>query len=906
MDETSSRKPAWHAVEGPEVVKRLETSLDTGLASREAADRLREHGPNTLQTDGRTPWPRVLLRQFVDVLILILVLAAAISMAIGEVTDALAILAIVVLNGLLGFAQEWKAERALQALRRMLSPRCTVLRDQVEQRIDASDLVPGDIVLLETGDCVPADLRLLESVNLRLDESILTGESASVAKGTSAVADDAPLAERGGIAWMGTAVTNGRARGVAVGTGPTTEFGRIAALTQSIEREITPLQKQLARLGRRLGYLALAVSALVLVAGVLSAKPPLDMFMTAISLAVAVVPEGLPAVVTITLALGIRAMARRRALLRRLVAAETLGSATVICTDKTGTLTENQMTVQQVWLPTGVVEATGVGYDPRGHFEADHHKIDVRDRPELLALLETGLACNHARLQHHGEQWSALGEPTEAALVTAAGKAWLEPPEHPQAVSEFSFNSDRKRMTVVQREAGGLVAHVKGAPEVILERCTHVQDATGSRAIHDRDRVAAEEATAAMASRGLRTLALARRDLDASEPLSADGVERDLTLLGVVGIIDPPRPEVPGAMAMARAAGIRVIMITGDASATALAIARRIGLPATRAVSGQDLDAMDEAQLAAVVGDRGVVFARTTPEHKLRLVGLLQAQGEVVGMTGDGVNDAPALKKADIGIAMGGRGTDVARGAADLVLTDDNFASIISAVEEGRRQFDNIQKFLRNLVSSNIGEVTAIFCNILLGGPLIFLPAHLLWINLATDGLTSLALGVEPVEADTMERPPRRQEAPMLDRADGWVILAQGVYIGLATLWLFNHVLQAGGPDALERARTVAFCGIVVGELINAWNYRALRSPLARVGWFSNPWLSGAWVASFALQLGAVYLPFMQVAFHTIPLGWADWGLIVAVTAPVFLVTETWKLWRWRGSTRSRRKSPAA
>ncbi len=883
----------WHALPVAEVVRALEVDPKAGLPHDEAARRLSRYGPNRLETVRKERWFVVLARQFTDVLIFILMVAAAISFAVGELGDALTILAIVVLNGILGFVQEWKAEQAMEALQRMLSPQARVIRDGAEQVIDATQLVPGDVVVLSIGDRVPADARLIEAINLKVDESALTGESLSVHKDAKPVREDAPLAERRSMVWMGTNVTNGQARGVVVATGMATEFGRIAHLTQSIEQEKTPLQRKLAVLGKQLGVLSLAISVVVALVGWLFGKPLLEMFLTGVSLAVAVVPEGLPAVVTITLALGIRAMIRRRALLRRLQAAETLGAATVICTDKTGTLTKNEMTVVKIRLPSGEVDVTGVGYDPAGHFEQNGKKIDYHERPDLLALLEAGLRCNHARIVKGKEGWYEVGEPTEAALVTAAYKAWMSPDDDADHVSEFSFNSARKRMTVIVKRPEGLTAYVKGAPEVILERCTRILDGDTERELTDADRKAFTEAYTQMAEQGLRTLALARRKLPAHLPLDDEAVERELTLLGVVGIIDPPRPEAPQAVALCRTAGIRVLVITGDAAPTALAVARSIGLSPRRALTGSDLNTLDDDALREALREE-VLFARTTPEHKLRIVRLLQAGGDVVAMTGDGVNDAPALKQADIGIAMGMRGTDVAKSAADMILTDDNFASIVGAVEEGRRQYDNIQKFVRYLLSSNTGEVIAIFVNILLGGPLILLPVQILWMNLVTDGMTAVALGMEPAEKGIMERPPRAATEPILNRSGIVMILILGAYIGAGALWLFHHYLASGVADAAVAAQTVAFTGIILLEKMNVFNYRSLRAPLSVIGFFSNPWVLGAWTLTVGLQVCAVYVPFLQNALHTVPLRLEDWGLILLVAAPILVFTEIYKWLRWR------------
>jgi Ca2+-transporting ATPase len=885
----------WHAVTGADAVSTLDTDARRGLTEVEAADRLQRYGANRIQEVHVARWYQVLARQFTDVLIIILLVAAVISFAVGEVTDAITILVIVVLNGALGFVQEWRAEQALDALRNMLSPTCTVVRSGLPIEIERIDLVPGDLVVLEIGDQVPADVRLVESLGLKVDESALTGESASVHKDPEPVPVDTHLAERSCMAWMGTNVTNGRARGVVVATGMSTEFGKIAELTQSLGQEPTPLQRKLATLGKQLGLISIAISAGVALVGVVLGKPLLEMFLTGISLAVAVVPEGLPAVVTITLALGIRAMVKRHALLRRLQAAEALGSASVICTDKTGTLTQNEMTVTEIWTPKGDIHVTGVGYDPKGGFAVDGRPLDYRTRSDLLSLLETGLVCNHARVSKTDAGWRQIGEPTEAALVAAAYKAWLYPDEDERGVTEFSFNSTRKRMTVVARRPEGLVAFVKGAPEVVLARSTRILDGETERALVEADRAAVGGAYQSLAAQGLRTLALARRLLPEHVELNEDDVEADLTLLGIVGIVDPPRPEVPSAIALARRAGVRPIMITGDASETALAVGRLVGMHVERAVTGVELEAMGDDDLDELL-THDILFARTTPEHKLRIVTHLQGQGHIVAMTGDGVNDAPALKKADIGVAMGLRGTDVAKAASDMVLTDDNFASIVGAVEEGRRQYDNIQKFVRYLLSSNTGEVIAVFVNILLKGPLILLPVQILWMNLVTDGMTAVALGLEPGSGDLMEQPPRGAREPILNRYGMALLLGLGGYIGAATLWLFHHYLAVlgTGAEAVATAQTVAFTGIILLEKMNVFNFRSLRRPLSRIGFWTNPWVLGAWALTVSAQVAAVYVPFLQKVLHTVPLAVSDWLAMIVVAVPIFIVVEGIKLVRAR------------
>jgi Ca2+-transporting ATPase len=882
----------WHARPVDDIVDSLDTDPERGLSSVAARERLAQYGSNELQEAPGPTWRAVLARQFADILIGILFVASVISFALGEVVDAAAILVIVVLNGVLGFVQEWRAEQALEALRDMLELRCTVIRDGLSVEIDARDLVPGDVVEIAIGDQVPADLRMVMTIGLSADESMLTGESESVAKAPSPVGPGAALAERASMAWMGTIVANGRGTGVVIATGMATELGRIADLTQSVDVDKTPLQRRLGRLGRQLGLVAVVVSFGVAAAGWLLGRPLLDMFLVGVSLAVAVVPEGLPAVVTITLALGVRSMVKRRALLRKLQAAETLGSATVICTDKTGTLTANQMTVRKIWLPAGTLDVTGTGYDPSGHFEENGSKVDYRDRDDLLTFLEAGQLCNHARIARDDLGWHHLGEPTEAALVVAAYKAWLPPVENVDTVTEFSFNSLRKRMTVVVHRPQGAIAYVKGAPEVLLPRISRIRVGDASHVISEDERDEVAAAFSRFAEEGLRTLAVAARHLPAEVALDEDAVETDLTLLGIAGILDPPRPEVAAAISTTRRAGITPIMITGDAPQTALAVARQVGLTAPYAVTGSELEAMTATELAQAL-DNQAVFARTAPEHKLRIVNLLQTQGEIVAMTGDGVNDAPALRAADIGVAMGQRGTDVAKAAADVVLTDDNFASIVAATEEGRRQYDNIRKFVRYLLSSNVGELVAIVINLLTGGPLILLPVQILWMNLVTDGVTAVALGVEPGAPDLMDQAPRKPNEPILPARAFALIGAVGAYIGLATFGLFDLYLD-GGSNA--KAQTIAFTAIVIIEKVNVFNFRSLRRPIAQIGFFSNPVLLVAWAGTVGLQVAAVYLPPLQTVLHTVPLSPTDWLAIGAVAAPILLIGEAAKWLRTRNA----------
>jgi Ca2+-transporting ATPase len=883
----------WYAQKSTSILKILDTDPKNGLSDQESKSRFKQYGPNHIRSVHKEKWQWILFRQFTDVLILILFIAAAISFMIGEIGDAVTIMIIIILNGILGFIQEFKAEKAIEALQKMLSLHCKVLREGEKKEIDSTELVPGDIVFLEIGDKIPADLRLLSAINLKVDESALTGESVSSLKSTEAVSQKSTLGERTSMAWMGTNVVNGYATGVVVATGMKTEFGKIAKMTSEVGSSQTPLQKKLSILGKKLGIFSVAIAAFVAIVGYLLGKDMMEMFLTGISLAVAVVPEGLPAVVTITLALGVKAMVRQKALLRRLQAAEALGSANVICTDKTGTLTQNQMTVEKIWLFSGDIELTGSGYDPKGHFEKDKKKINYKERQDLLELLKTGLICTHASLKKEKNEWRITGEPTEASLIVAAYKAWLTPGDKTIS-TEFSFNSQRKRMSVIVQENGKNIAYIKGAPEVLLERSNYYFDGKQIQALEDRQKKAFEKAYSDLARNGLRTLALAKRVLPKGIKLDADDVENDLVLLGVVGIIDPPRPEVFHAIQTARTAGIDVVMITGDAPLTAISIAKEVGLNVNHAITGNELQNMTDETLKKTIKE-GTLFARTTPADKMRIVQILQEDGSIIAMTGDGVNDAPALKKADIGIAMGLRGTDVAKGAADMILLDDNFASIINAVREGRRQYDNIKKFVTYLLSSNIGEVIAIFINILLGGPLILLPVQILWMNLVTDGMTAVALGMEKAEKGTMHRPPRRSEESFLQSRGIIMILLLGGYIGGATLWIFHHYLASGLPEtqAVALAQTAAFTSIIILEKMNVFNYRSLHAPIYTFGFFSNRWLIFAWIITVSLQLAAVYVPFLQDALHTVPLGWKDWLLIFEIALPIFIVTEIYKMVEW-------------
>ena len=888
--------PHWHALPAPLAATRLGVDSEAGLSREEAARRLAEHGPNAFEDARRARWPGMLARQFADMLIMILLVAAGLSAALGDWVDAIAILAIVGLNGALGFVQEFRAERALLALKRMLAPQSRVVRDVETRRIASAELVPGDLVRLQPGDNVPADLRLIEARDLAIDESALTGESHAVEKSARSAPEDAPIAERSSMAYAGGLIVRGRARAVVVATAYETQFGRIARLAGQIDRDVTPLQRRLGRFGARLGVIAAALAASLALSGVLLGQAWMDMFLTGVSLAVAMVPEGLPAVVTLTLALGVRAMARRNALVRRLPAAETLGAATVICSDKTGTLTRGEMSAVRLWTADAEAELSGSGYAPSGEFRIGGRVVDPDNQPGLMALLQAAALCTHARLIERDGLWRVDGEPTEGALLAAAMKAGLQRGPRSDVLRELPFSSERKRMSLLARTPQGEIAFMKGAPEPVLERCTHILEQGEARPIGDEERTALEVSFDAMAADGLRVLAAARKPVSSSE----EDIDSGFTLLGFFGLMDPPRAEAPAAVAQAHAAGVRVVMITGDAPQTALAVARRIGLQAERAVTGPQLDAMDEPALLAAVR-AGAVFSRVAPEHKLRLVEALQEDGEIVAMTGDGVNDAPALKRADIGVAMGVRGTDAAKSAAEMVLMDDDFATIVGAVEEGRRQYANIRKFVRYLLSSNVAEFIAIAAALLMGWPLLLLPIQILWMNLVTDGPTALALGVEKADRNVMRQPPIDPKSRVVDGRGLALILALGGYMAIAALFLFRDALHRGGEggEALVYAQTLVFSALIVFEKVNVLNFRALDRPLPAIGVFSNPWLLGAIAASLGLQILAVYAPPLQAALHTVPLALEDWGRIAILAAPVLVIPEAAKavrfgLRRWR------------
>jgi magnesium-transporting ATPase (P-type) len=865
-----------------------------GLSQAEAAARLARHGANRLPPPRRRgPLARFLL-QFHNVLIHVLLAAGLVTAVLGHWVDSGVIFGVVVINAVIGFIQEGKAEAALEAIRKMLSPSAVALRDGARRSLPAEELVPGDIVFLASGDRVPVDLRLLETKGLEVDEAVLTGESLPVAKRAEAVAPDAPLGDRASMAWSGTLVTHGHGVGVAVATGAATELGRISALLAEVQPLATPLLRQMAAFGRWLTWVILAIAALAFAFGVLvRAYAPGEMFLAAVGLAVAAIPEGLPAVMTITLAIGVRRMARRKAIIRRLPAVEALGSVTVICTDKTGTLTQNEMTAQCVITADDEHAVSGVGYAPNGGFLLDGREVSVDAHPELIDIARAGLLCNDATLTRVGEAWELAGDPTEGALLTLALKAGLEPAEARAALARVDvipFEARHRFMATLHRDHRGHgLVFLKGAPERVLELCHWQRQAGEDRPI---ERAAWLARLNRAAARGMRLLALATRE-QAEAPTGlefADVEAGGFTLLAAVGLADPPRAESGRAVAACQAAGVRVVMITGDHADTALAIGRALGLArAGGAVSGAELEAMDAVRLREVVGD-AEVFARASPEHKLRLVEALQAGGAVVAMTGDGVNDAPALKRADIGVAMGITGTDVSKDAAAMVLTDDNFSTIVAAVEEGRTIADNLRKFLKYLLTTNSAEIWVMLLAPFFGMPLPLLPLQILWINLVTDGLPALCLGLEPTEPGVMNRPPRPPQESLFARGLGAHALWVGLLMaGLSLAAGYVH-WRAGRPEW----RTVLFTTLALAQMAHVMVVRSEREPLFSRGFFRNPALMGAVAATVLLQAVVVYWKPLREIFATQPLTPELFSAPVAAALTIVLAVELEKTWRRR------------
>ncbi len=887
----------WHQLEVTEVARLLEVDLTKGLSQEEVKRRQAKFGLNQMTPRRATPAWVKFLQQFNQALVYILLAATVVSAVLGELVDAAVIFGVVFINAVIGFIQESKAEKAIEALAKMVRTEATVRRDGRKQKVPSTELVPGDVVLLQSGDSVPADLRFFEVRSLQVEEAALTGESVPVQKNTLVLPAETVLGDRKNLGFAGTLVTYGQAEGVVLATGDRTEMGKIATMISQAVDLSTPLTRKIAEFSHLLLYVILGLAALTFLIGVLRGESMVDMFMAAVALAVGAIPEGLPAAVTITLAIGVARMAKRHAIIRKMPAVETLGSTTVICSDKTGTLTENQMTVSRIYAAGREFEVTGAGYEPKGEILQDGQPADLTQNIALKETLVAGVLCNDSQLVRKDGRLQVEGDPTEAALLTSAQKAGIETESSAQRLPRLDvipFESEHMYMATLHRGDDGTVIYVKGSVERLLDRCETMLDAAGNEAPLDRKAILEEVEN--MAAQGLRVLAFARRRVEPNRTkLSHDDVSGGMTLLGLQGMIDPPRLEAIRAVRQCQNAGIEVKMITGDHQGTAVAIAKQLGLRGGQgsdgqpvAFTGKQLEEISDDRLPAEA-ERAAVFARVAPEQKLRLVRALQARGHIVAMTGDGVNDAPALKQADIGVAMGITGTEVAKGAADMILTDDNFASIEAAVEEGRNVFDNLTKFITWTMPTNGGEGLVILAAVLFALPLPVLPVQLLWINMSTALLLGLMLVFEPKEEGIMARPPRDPAQPILTRLLIVRIVLVSAFIAATGMLLFEWELLLGATEA--QARTVVVNVIVLIEAFYLLNCRSLTRPFFSLGLFSNPWVTGGIAATIVAQLLFTYAPFMHTLFHSAPIrGWT-WLKIVGVGLLVFAVVEI-KKWR--------------
>lgn len=873
-----------------EIVKVLDTDFTEGLTEREVNNRQKQHGLNALE-EGEKPSALLLFfNQFKDFMVLVLLGATLISGLLGEVVDAIAIIAIVVINAFLGFFQERKAEKSLDALKELSAPQVMALRDGSWGKVLSKDVVPGDIIKFSSGDRIGADVRLIESNSLEIEESALTGESLPVQKYSGILSIPEPgIGDMENMAFMGTLVTRGNGVGVVVGTGMKTAMGQIAGLLQSAETMDTPLQRRLEQLGKILITVALFLTVLVVGVGVLQGHDLYTMFLAGVSLAVAAIPEGLPAIVTVALSLGVQRMIKQKAIVRKLPAVETLGCASVICSDKTGTLTQNKMTVTHAWSGGKTWTIDGVGYAPRGEFYSDERTVDPNAIKPLQQLLTFGMLCNHAELIEKEKEYLVDGDPTEGALLVAAMKAGLTRSgllNQFEIVNEFPFDSQRKMMSMIVKDKNGRQFVVtKGAPDVLIGLSQSILWEDRQQQLTKDMSEKVQGAIDGLAEKALRTIAIAFKPLPATTVvLSEKEAERDLTFIGLQGMIDPPRPEVKKAVKECRDAGIKTVMITGDHLITAKAIASELGIltKGSRVMDGTTLSNLSVEELEEVVEEVSV-FARVSPEHKLKIVKALQNKGHVVAMTGDGVNDAPAIKAADIGVAMGITGTDVAKEASALVLLDDNFATIKAAIKEGRNIYENIRKFIRYLLASNVGEILVMLFAMILALPLPLVPIQILWVNLVTDGLPAMALGLDQPEDDVMKRGPRHPKEGVFARGLGWKVVSRGFLIGIATLIAFMTIYYRN-PDDLAYAQTVAFATLVLAQLIHVFDCRSEKSIFARNP-FGNKFLIWAVLSSMILVLGVIYYPPLQPIFHTVSIIPMDWLLIIGMASlPTFLL----------------------
>jgi len=899
---------SWHAMDIDEALDSLNVRQD-GLSPEEAQKRLQQYGPNELQKEKGTSPIRMFFEQFTDILIVILLIATALSLWMGEIVDAIVIMTIVLATAILGFVEEFRSEKAVEALKKMTAPTATVLRGGKDLKIPTSQIVPGDVILLYTGDKVPADARLIEAINLKIDEAALTGESSPASKNTAVCAEETSLNDRRNVAFTGTVVVYGRGKAVATSTGMNTEFGKIAKMVQMTEEEQTPLEKRTQSIGKLIGILSVAICLGVGAIGVIEGRNPIDMILWGISLAVAAVPEALPAIVTGALAVGMYRMAKVNTIVKKLPAVETLGCTSVICSDKTGTLTKGEMTVQRVYINDQLIKVSGVGYEPEGEFLAGNQKIDSKNE-DLHMLLTTATLCNDAKLEKDTatERWIIKGDPTEGALIVAAAKTglWKEELEKAQPrIAEIPFSSETKRMTTIHIVSGKKkLAYMKGAPEIILEKCTKVLAGGKISKLTESGRSGILEVNEAMARQALRNLGFAFRELPETMDSFDEKIEKDFVFVGIVGMIDPPREEVKEAIYTCRKAGINVVMVTGDHKLTAVAVAKELNLLGEndeqgKVLTGEELEKLSDEQLANIV-ENVVIYARVSPEHKMRIVKAWKAKGRIVAMTGDGVNDAPALKMSDIGIAMGITGTEVTKEAADMVITDDNFASIVKAAKEGREIYDNIKKYLTYLMRCNIMEILVMFvavtsvpylAKILSPGSvaqsisdatIALTPAQLLWVNLTTDGLPAIALGIDPGDPDIMNRKPRDPEESVFT-LDVKLYLSL-VPILMTALLLFGYFFYRPweGASQLLEARTQLLTAMILMELANAISARSLKYPAWKVGIFKNRFLWYAVLSSFLLQLVVLYVPGLNSAFNVSAPEPLDWAFAILFTAITF------------------------
>lgn len=892
-------KLQWYQQSINEVCRILNTSKETGLQSDEVKHRLDEYGANELTHKEGTGVFQMFLQQLKDYMVIILIVASIVSIMVGEVTDSLVIIGIVIVNACLGVFQEYRAGKALEALKKMFAPNAKVIRDGEPMTIPAVNLVPGDIVTLETGDYVPADVRLFSTINLKVEEAALTGESMPVEKYADIQLDgDIGLGDQINSGFMSTLITYGRGGGIVTSTGMNTIIGKIAEMIQEDQAEDTPLQKKLAKMGKLLGTGCLVICAIVFLLGLLRGEHVLEMFMTAISLAVAAIPEGLPAVVTIVLALGMQRMAKHNAIIKKLHAVETLGSTTVICSDKTGTLTQNQMTIVKMYVPGMQINVQGDGYNPIGSISTQEREITTDDEPAVARLLEIQALCNDARLEHLVEddldEWRIIGDPTEGAMIVAAAKAGIDREKINQRqprLQEIPFDSQRKLMTTFHRgESGVLMAFTKGAPDILIERCTQIMRRNGAvENISPLDVENIMQENKALAGQSYRVLAMAFKPIGVipAQP-TPEQDEKDLVFCGLVGMIDPPRAEAIEAIKVCKTAGIRVVMITGDYRDTAAAIARQLGIITSddQVLAGADLNLMDDSQLNEAAKNVNV-YARVSPEHKVRIVQAMKSNGGIAAMTGDGVNDAPALKRADIGVAMGITGTDVTKESADMILTDDNFSSIVKAVEEGRVIYSNIRKFVFFLMSCNVGEILIIFLSMIFNWPIPLLPIHLLWVNLLTDAFPALALGTEKKEPGIMQEPPRNPNESIINRDMIINIVVQSVFMTAAVLSAFYFGWQEYG---LEIGRTYAFVTLIACELLRAYTARSEKYTVLKIGIFSNKSMNLATVVSFGLLAIIMFIPVLREVFKIATLHWYDWDFVIIVAIMPLLFGELTKI----------------